>query len=352
MDTRYTMRLAAPLETEEIPAFAERLADIIKGNPAKLTKLLARGTKGLIRATSKDEAERVASVFRRAGLDVEVVPHEQVANLPTPAIAAPVDVEAVGEASATPAEVPEPEPVDVATDPAPDPAPDPTAYLHTATVSAAVDEEIGHEVEVTPLADEAVVEPAATNDAPFAAAADESEAEVESAAFGAPAAVLGEAAAAPMDEHGPVNATPPDITRFDDRVDTNAPIRQRYAVAPPTTGVAARLVGLVGALLLLPGPFLGSAADGIAVDLSDIGGSGPHGLIMIVLGLASLLPIVLGRIHWLWLSAALTAAAWVYALVDSGRANDLGSLLQQWAWLLFPLGALLMLIAAVMPRAR
>jgi hypothetical protein len=130
-------------------------------------------------------------------------------------------------------------------------------------------------------------------------------------------------------------------------------------VAPPTysygepsgPSAAARLIGLVGALLLIVGPFLGAAAAGIELDLADVSAN-PFALGMVVLGLVSLLPVLLGRIRWLGLSALLVAGLWVYALVDGGRSNDLAGLLDQWAWLLFPGGALLMLVAALMPRPR
>ena len=115
MDTRYTMRLAAPLDQNDIPEYAERLASIIDSDPKKLETLLARGTKGLIRATSKDEAEKVASVFRRAGLEVEVVPKDPLATepdspSPQPEPVAETDTPSEPDATAEPDTPIEPEP--------------------------------------------------------------------------------------------------------------------------------------------------------------------------------------------------------------------------------------------------
>jgi hypothetical protein len=338
MDTRYTMRLAAPLGDEEIPAFAERLADIIKGDPAKLESLLARGTKSLIRATSKEEAEKVATVFRRAGLDVEVVSREEAA-------AGPAIVPSVEPTSAPPAE-------------------------SAATVS---DDSVAAEAHEAPVAVEAPPQVAPT---PFDDITVEAAPEVDAASQEAEPPPIAEPLLEPQGDDAAAESSvePPlvddaesehhhltpesEMVPIEESEAESEPAVQTedappsYSYAEPTgPSAAARLTGLVGALLLIVGPFLGAAAAGIELDLADVGAN-PFALGMVVLGLVSLLPVLLGRIRWLWLSGLLVAGLWVYALVDSGRSGDLAGLLDQWAWLLFPGGALLMLVAALMPRPR
>lgn len=355
MDTRYTMRLAAPLDAEEIPAFAERLADIINGDRSKLETLLARGTKGLIRATSREEAEKVASVFRRAGLDVEVVTREQAAAAPPPVTAAAPDPVPVEAAAVEPTPEPDsafeatPEPVAPIEDTPRSPV---AASDDTESESAAA--EIAESEPPEPLFSESEqLEPDLSE--PEITEPDLSGGAVPADPLGASAESSGdppESAAAATDIDPAFTPLPPDITRFDGRVDEPISSEERRSMAPlAEPAPAVRLFGLVGALLLIIGPFLGQAADGIAVDLSDLGGS-PYGVIMVVLGLVSLLPIVLGRIRWLWFSVVAVLLAWGWAVVDSGRIGDLGTLIAQWAWLLFPLGAVLMLIAVVMPTER
>lgn len=380
MDTRYTMRLAAPLGDEEIPAFAERLADIIKGDPSKLETLLARGTKSLIRATSKEEAERVASVFRRAGLDVEVVSREQAALPPEPA---PVAEPASDVPSAPPTEfdpAAEPDAATAITSEPPyesefdDPPP-------AAAAARGLDVEIGpgeprpaYGQRTSPMFDEMTLPgeetPSLADDAPPterdpavdpAPLAPDHEAGAEFAApvddaadppfdpFGDEDRDPVATGAAPLDEDAFDDGSlpPADATRFDDRVEEGDPPRERYrAYPPPAPSLLARLAGLGGALLLLLAPFLGSASEGIAVGSSAPAGI-PFGWLFVALGLVALLPIVLGRSRWLWIFAVAAAAVWLYALVDTGRANELETVFTAWGWLLPPLGALLLLIASL-----
>ena len=90
----YTLRFVTPPSREEIPALAERLSTIIKTDPDKLQSLLGRSSGNLIKGTTNVQAEKVATIFRSVGLDVEVV----AAESPSPAPAAGPGAEHLREA--------------------------------------------------------------------------------------------------------------------------------------------------------------------------------------------------------------------------------------------------------------
>ena len=67
---------------------------------------------------------------------------------------------------------------------------------------------------------------------------------------------------------------------------------------------------------------------------------------MLVLGVLSLIPIIMGRLRWLWLTGLAAAATLVYAFVTSDAATDIGATLQnEWGWLVLLAGVLLLLLA-------
>ncbi len=397
MDTRYTMRLAAPLDQNDIPEYAERLASIIDSDPKKLETLLARGTKGLIRATSKDEAEKVASVFRRAGLEVEVVPKDPLATepdspSPQPEPVAETDTPSEPDATAEPDTPIEPEPAAETEAPATDVAmakPQESAPDRPAEPAEPVEEsepepesadgEPEHrsaapgvaaetDFELTLDAEPEAQPPEASDPEPALETAPEVAADAETEITAAPetddAAATDEAAdtapeapeAVAMEED--IASGEAESEAASTRVEEPLPTAKPPGVPTPSTsartaGAGARLLGLVGAALLIAGPFVPNVAATFGVDLADFGGSQVSGMIMLILGVLSLIPIIGGRLRWLWLTGLAALAALVFAFVTSDASADIAATLQnEWGWLVMLVGAMVLLLAGSLPSRR
>ena len=412
MDTRYTTRLAAPLDQNDIPEYAERLASIIDSDPKKLETLLARGTKGLIRATSKDEAEKVASVFRRAGLEVEVVPRDPLATepdspSPQPEPVAETDTPSEPDATAEPSTPSEPEPAAETEAPATDVAmakPQESAPDRPAEPAEPVEEsepepesadgepehrsaapEVAAETdfELTFDAEPEAQPPEASDPEPALETAPEVAAETASDDAAGPepeAAADAETEitapetddAAATDEAADTAPEAPEAVAMEEdiasgeaeseaastRVEEPLPTAKPPGVPTPSTsartaGAGARLLGLVGAALLIARPFVPNVAATFGVDLADFGGSQVSGMIMLILGVLSLIPIIAGRLRWLWLTGLAALAALVFAFVTSDASANIAATLQnEWGWLVMLVGAVVLLLAGSLPSRR
>ena len=142
------------------------------------------------------------------------------------------------------------------------------------------------------------------------------------------------------------------------RVEEPLPTAKPPGVPTPSTsartaGAGARLLGLVGAALLIAGPFVPNVAATFGVDLADFGGSQVSGMIMLILGVLSLIPIIGGRLRWLWLTGLAALAALVFAFVTSDASADIAATLQnEWGWLVMLVGAMVLLLAGSLPSRR
>lgn len=326
MKPKYTVRLTGELDQEGRQRVAERVAGVTDIDADKIERLLERGEgKDLIKPSSANVANRLASVLAEAGAPVQLVPVTEGA--PTEREVSPAeDVEAVPEAQqpveappaareeeeallrprrapeATPADHEERE-VDSALPPA-EPEPSPTEAPAPAQPRTVSSERTEPEPEPEPIAAAAETQPPGVAEPEF-----EPEFEAEP-----------EPVAEPEPQPEPVAARPVD--------------------RPAETNRGTAVLGAVGAALLGIGAFLsmGFLVDGIAIGILV--------LAVMALGLS-----LVGRRRAIWLPGAGAIALLVWALANAD-AGVMAALANHWQWFAMIAGALLVTIAGAMEAQR
>ena len=307
-----------PPPTRRSPALAERLSTIIKADPSKLQSLLGRSSGNLIKGTTNVQAEKVATIFRSVGLDVEVVATEPAAPAPVPAPAAPEPTEAAAEPAAAPAP-PTPATAVAEPPPAPNGEASESALLTSSREAAPTEPSTGF-----PTADAAADVWTDTGGDAWPEAE-----EPVGAGF----------------ESDPLGAPPPSAE----------PLERPSQASRARSWSAARITGLVAAVVLAGGVVLPGMGSIFTLVLPRAGDPG-YGTLVVALALLGLAMALLDRVRWLWLVGltALVTIGFVFATnLDAGSSafgSALSALQAQLGWLVLLVGGLMLVLPTFMAR--